>query len=133
MRSPAVTLLAASVVAACQPAQRPPEPAALDPVATRYVELALGLGKHDPNYVDAYYGPDSRGARLIAAGVMLGALAFLMVGPWLRSQLFQLGAVDLPSMAASAVLALGIGLLACWWPAPRAALVDPAEVMRRGV
>jgi hypothetical protein len=28
-------------------------------VATRYVELALGLGKHDPNYVDAYYGPDS--------------------------------------------------------------------------
>jgi hypothetical protein len=28
-------------------------------VATRYVTLALGLGGHDPNYVDAYYGPAS--------------------------------------------------------------------------
>jgi hypothetical protein len=34
-------------------------PVALDTVATRYVTLALGLGRHDPNYVDAYYGPAS--------------------------------------------------------------------------
>ena len=25
----------------------------------RFVILGLALGKHDPNYVDAYYGPDS--------------------------------------------------------------------------
>ncbi len=31
----------------------------LDGVARRYVVLVLGLGRHDPNYVDAYYGPDS--------------------------------------------------------------------------
>ena len=37
----------------------PADPAALDPIAYRYVTLALGLGAHDPNYVDAYYGPDS--------------------------------------------------------------------------
>ncbi len=37
----------------------PADPAHLDRVARRYVVLALGLGKHDPNYVDAYYGPDS--------------------------------------------------------------------------
>jgi hypothetical protein len=36
-----------------------PDPARLDPIARRYVVLALGLGHHDPNYVDAYYGPDS--------------------------------------------------------------------------
>jgi hypothetical protein len=35
------------------------DPAALDTVASRYVTLALGLGRHDPNYVDAYYGPPS--------------------------------------------------------------------------
>ena len=36
-----------------------PDPAWLDPIARRYVVLALELGHHDPNFVDAYYGPDS--------------------------------------------------------------------------
>jgi hypothetical protein len=59
MRSLVALLLVVGGLGACQAAHRPPDPATLDPVATRYVELALGLGKHDPNYVDAYYGPDS--------------------------------------------------------------------------
>lgn len=29
----------------------------LDEAAQQYVQLALALGEHDPNYVDAYYGP----------------------------------------------------------------------------
>ena len=43
------------------PPRRPaaPDPGALDAVARRYVVLGLGLGRHDANYVDAYYGPDS--------------------------------------------------------------------------
>jgi hypothetical protein len=36
-----------------------PDPARLDPIARRYVVLALELGHHDPSFVDAYYGPDS--------------------------------------------------------------------------
>jgi len=35
------------------------DPARLDPIARRYVVLALALGHHDSNFVDAYYGPDS--------------------------------------------------------------------------
>src|SRR5690606_24348323 len=40
-----------------------PAPAALDEaalgaVAEQYVKLVLALGVHDPNYVDAYYGPE---------------------------------------------------------------------------
>jgi hypothetical protein len=53
-------LLLALAIAACRadrPAQADPRP--LDAVARRYVVLGLGLGRHDPNYVDAYYGPDS--------------------------------------------------------------------------
>ena len=56
------TLLAALLLACGGergPARSAPDPARLDPVARRYVVLALGLGKHDPAYVDAYYGPDS--------------------------------------------------------------------------
>src|SRR6266545_7087746 len=29
----------------------------MDPSAERYVKLVLSLGEHDPDYVDAYYGP----------------------------------------------------------------------------
>ena len=29
----------------------------LDRIAERYVKLVLALGEHDPDYVDAYYGP----------------------------------------------------------------------------
>lgn len=42
------------------PAAAAPAPAAsggLDRVAEDYVKLVLALGQHDPDYVDAYYGP----------------------------------------------------------------------------
>ena len=32
-------------------------PDALSPVAERYAHLVLALGQHDPDYVDAFYGP----------------------------------------------------------------------------
>jgi hypothetical protein len=31
---------------------------AMNDVAQGYVKLVLGVGQHDPNYVDAYYGPE---------------------------------------------------------------------------
>src|ERR1051325_9561250 len=30
---------------------------AINPVAERYAHLVLALGQHDPDYVDAFYGP----------------------------------------------------------------------------
>jgi hypothetical protein len=52
------TILALGV--ACRPAAPAgPDPRTLDAVARRYVVLGLNLGRSDPNYVDAYYGPDS--------------------------------------------------------------------------
>jgi hypothetical protein len=59
MRSFLGAMLAVSLVAACRPSRPAADPAVLDGVARRYVVLVLGLGRHDPNYVDAYYGPDS--------------------------------------------------------------------------
>jgi hypothetical protein len=54
----AVRLFLPLALAACRPTPAA-DPAALDAVARRYVVLGLGLGRHDANYVDAYYGPDS--------------------------------------------------------------------------
>ncbi|MHA1574109.1 MAG: hypothetical protein ACTSX8_08945 [Alphaproteobacteria bacterium] len=47
-------------ILACAPclAEAPPGlEAQLDPIAERYVRLALALGEHDDDYVDAYFGP----------------------------------------------------------------------------
>ena len=52
-------LLATLGVACRSSAPAAPDPQALDPIARRYVVLGLNLGRSDPNYVDAYYGPDS--------------------------------------------------------------------------
>ncbi len=46
------------LLAACDPSAAPAGPD-LDAVARRYVVLSLGMGLHDPAFVDAYYGPDS--------------------------------------------------------------------------
>lgn len=58
------------LTAGCRPERpAPADPGRLDAVARRYVVLGLGLGRHDANYVDAYYGPDS--LRSVAAAESL--------------------------------------------------------------
>src|SRR5262245_16805882 len=42
---------------ACGPAARPELTDPLTPIAEAYVRLALAVGVHDPDYVDAFYGP----------------------------------------------------------------------------
>ncbi len=37
-------------------------------IATSYVKLVLALGQHDPDYVDAYYGPPEPKAEVEAQG-----------------------------------------------------------------
>ena len=68
--------LVAALIAtsACRPTARVAEPSDLDAVAHRYVVLALGLGHHDPNYVDAYYGPDSLKSIADRDSLPLGAI-----------------------------------------------------------
>ncbi len=53
----AIALIAFGALAGCAPAAKSPDPAVLERAAERYVKLALALGRHDPDYVDAYYGP----------------------------------------------------------------------------
>lgn len=67
-------LASALLLAACAGGAAPPDPAALDPVAVRYVELVLGLGRHDASFVDAYYGPDSLQARADSAALEVPAI-----------------------------------------------------------
>jgi hypothetical protein len=47
---------------------------ALTDAADRYVALVLAVGVHDPDYVDAYYGPPERRTEAIAARRSLEAI-----------------------------------------------------------
>ena len=61
VRLVAALLFAASVSAAAESATM-----TLDKIAHSYVELALAIGEHDPNYVDAYYGSEELRAKVQA-------------------------------------------------------------------
>jgi len=59
-------LFPAILLLACRHPAPPPDPSVLDAIAWRYVSLVLAMGTHDPNYVDAYYGPDSIRTKALA-------------------------------------------------------------------
>ena len=51
------TAIAALLVAVPVRAASDKAPTSLDVLAERYVRLVLAIGEHDPDFVDAYYGP----------------------------------------------------------------------------
>jgi predicted permease len=70
------------------------------------------------------------GARLAAIGLGIGVACAFALGVALRSQLFGIGVVDLPSLAAVVVVLAATALIACWLPARRASRTAPIEALR---
>jgi hypothetical protein len=52
-----LALLAASTAEAASPSPTPAMLRSVNEIAEAYVKLVLAMGQHDPDYVDAYYGP----------------------------------------------------------------------------
>ena len=52
-----LALLAASTADAASPSLTPARVTSVNEIAEAYVKLVLAMGQHDPDYVDAYYGP----------------------------------------------------------------------------
>ena len=50
-------LLSFSKTAEAAPASKPANAARIQEIAEAYVKLVLAVGQHDPDFVDAYYGP----------------------------------------------------------------------------
>ena len=71
-----------------------------------------------------------QGLRLTLIGGALGAAGAVAVGRLLKSRLYGVEPVDLPTLGAVAALLAAAALLACWIPARRAARVDPAQALR---
>ena len=89
------------------------------------VRVALGAGSRD--VVRLVVG----GALgMTGIGVALGLAGGFAASRLLGSLLFGVGATDLPTFVAAAVMILGVAALASWIPARRAARVDPAVALR---
>jgi predicted permease len=70
------------------------------------------------------------GARLIGSGLGIGILGAFALGLLLKSQLFDVGSVDLPSLAAVVAILAATAFAACWLPARRATRIDPIAALR---
>jgi predicted permease len=72
-----------------------------------------------------------RSARLLLAGIALGLIASVFAARLMATQIWNVSTFDPVSFAAVSVLLLVAGLQACYWPARRAARVDPIVALRQ--
>jgi putative ABC transport system permease protein len=71
-----------------------------------------------------------QGAVLIACGIALGLAIGLAFARLLADRLFGIAFTDRASWSATLAIVAAVALLACWWPARRAAATDPIEALR---
>jgi putative ABC transport system permease protein len=70
------------------------------------------------------------GFRLVLTGLLLGAMVTILLGRLLSTFLFGVGPSDMLTLATAAVGFGAVALIVCWFPACRAAQVDPIEALR---
>jgi putative ABC transport system permease protein len=71
-----------------------------------------------------------QGLALVGAGAAVGLPLAWGFARLLSAKLYGVGAFDLPTLVAVAVVLAAISLAACWWPARRAARTDPIIALR---
>ncbi|HEY4249038.1 MAG TPA: ABC transporter permease [Lacunisphaera sp.] len=89
------------------------------------IRMALGA---QPGGILGMILRDSIG--LVLAGMLLGTGGTLAAGQYLASRLYGISSMDPTTYAIAGVLMLGVGVLAGWIPARRAAGVDPVVALR---
>jgi putative ABC transport system permease protein len=98
-------------------------------VALRRSEIGvlMALGAPSRSVVRAMV---AEGMRYAAAGTAVGLVLALAASRWLRGSLYEVSAVDPPTLLAVTGGLLAVALVACWLPARRAAAINPVEAMR---
>jgi ABC-type antimicrobial peptide transport system permease subunit len=89
------------------------------------VRLALGAQRREVVSLIAM-----EGAKLIALGISLGVLFSLLASRLLSSLLFGVAATDPRTLMMVSAAVLGLGGLASYLPARRAAALDPCRIFR---
>ena len=71
-----------------------------------------------------------RGARLIAAGIVIGLVGSVLAARVLEGYVWRVSTVDLFTLTVVSALLLATGLQACVWPARRASRISPITALR---
>jgi hypothetical protein len=89
------------------------------------VRRALGAGRGDVVRLVVL-----QGMKPVLAGAGVGLLGAVALVRALRGRLYELGAADPLGIAGVVLLMLAVGVASCYWPARRAAGVDPIAALR---
>jgi len=95
----------------------------------REIGVRMALGARASQVIGMVVGS---ALRLVAVGLVLGAVAAFGAGTILRSQLFGVTPADPVTMVAVGVVLGATALVASYLPAHRAASLDPGTVLREG-
>lgn len=94
---------------------------------TKEIGVRLALGAQTGDVLGLVL---KQGLRLAVIGIFIGAVAAFAVRQWLQGLLFEVRATDPTTFALIAALLLAVVFAACWFPARRAAKVDPMIALR---
>jgi ABC-type antimicrobial peptide transport system permease subunit len=94
---------------------------------TREIGIRIALGAGFPQVIGMVL---KLGAKLVAAGIVVGLAASLASVKVLSGLVRNVSTFDPYSFAVVALLLLAAGLFASFWPARRAARVDPVTALR---
>ncbi len=94
---------------------------------TREIGIRVALGAQRGNVLSLIMG---QGARLAAAGVVLGLIGSFALTRLMVSLLFQVGARDFKTFSIVPPIVLALILVGCFVPAYRATKLDPVEALR---
>ena len=73
----------------------------------------------------------ARGSRLLLVGMAIGLLGSFAAARFLARQVWNVPSFDPLAFAGVSILLLVAGLQACFWPARRAARIDPLTALRQ--
>jgi putative ABC transport system permease protein len=94
---------------------------------TSEIGLRLALGASRVNVI----GLILKEASLLAMiGLVIGLVGAIFVGRTMRTTLYGVAAMDYAVIVAVGVILLGTALFASYWPARRAAMIDPMQALR---
>jgi putative ABC transport system permease protein len=91
------------------------------------IGIRMALGAQRENVLNMILG---QGAKMAAFGLAIGVGASFALTRLLRTLLFEVTPTDTLTFAWSAMVLLGVAMLACWIPARRASRLDPMTILR---